>query len=53
MGRDGIEPPTPGGKAEYRCYEGMLHGFILMGGVLDTAREAVPDCALRLKQALA
>ena len=30
-----------------------MHGFILMGGVLDTARAAVADCALRLKRAFA
>jgi hypothetical protein len=30
----------------------MVHGFILMGGVLDTARGAVADCAERLKRGL-
>ena len=42
-----------GVKVEYRCYEDMVHGFILMGGVLDTARLAVADCAERLKRAFA
>lgn len=44
---------SAGVKVEYRCYEDMVHGFILMGGVLDTARAAVADCALRLKRAFA
>ena len=41
-----------GVAVEYRCYEDMVHGFILMGGVLDTARVAVADCAARLAQAM-
>ncbi|MBI3375878.1 MAG: alpha/beta hydrolase [Betaproteobacteria bacterium] len=41
-----------GVAVEYRCYEDMVHGFIIMGGVLDTARAAVADCAERLKRGL-
>ena len=41
-----------GVAVEYRCYEDMVHGFILMGGVLDTARVAVADCAARLPRPL-
>ena len=33
---------------EYVCYEGMIHGFITMGKVLDTANDAVRDCATAL-----
>jgi acetyl esterase len=40
-----------GVEVEYRCYQDMVHGFIIMGGVLDTARAAVADCAARLKRA--
>ena len=42
---------SAGVAVEHRCYEDMLHGFITMGGVLDTAREAVGECARRLKRA--
>ena len=35
-------------EVSYRCYEDMIHGFIVMGGVLDTAREAVADCCAAL-----
>ena len=40
-----------GGEVEYREYPDMIHGFLLMGGVLDTARAAVEDCAARLRAA--
>ncbi len=36
---------------EYRNYADMVHGFITMGRVLDTANEALADCARALKQA--
>jgi acetyl esterase len=42
-----------GVEVEYRCVDDMVHGFILMGGVLDTARVAVADCAARLERAFA
>ncbi len=38
---------------EYRNYPDMVHGFITMGRVLDTAGEALADCALKLKRAWA
>jgi acetyl esterase len=41
LAREGVE-------VSYRNYEDMVHGFILMGGVLDTAREAVTDCCAAL-----
>ena len=40
-----------GVEVEYRCFDDMVHGFIIMGGVLDTARVAVAGCAARLRQA--
>ncbi|HYD58595.1 MAG TPA: alpha/beta hydrolase [Burkholderiales bacterium] len=35
-----------------REYDDMVHGFILFGGVLDTANEAVHDCCAALRGAL-
>ena len=37
-----------GVKVEYRCFEGQIHGFILMGGVIDEANRAVDWCAAAL-----
>jgi hypothetical protein len=31
----------------------MVHGFLLMGGVLDTANAAVAECCAALQQAFA
>ena len=42
--REGVE-------VEYRDYPDMIHGFIVMGGVLDTANEAVADCCAALQRA--
>jgi acetyl esterase len=42
--RDGVE-------VEYRDYADMIHGFIVMGGVLDTANAAVADCCAALRRA--
>jgi acetyl esterase len=36
---------------EYREYPDMVHGFILFGGVLDTAKSAVADCCAALRSA--
>jgi acetyl esterase len=35
----------------YRCYEGMVHGFITMGRVLDAAGRALEECGAALTQA--
>jgi acetyl esterase len=35
----------------YREYPDMIHGFILMGGVLDTANAAVAECCAQLARA--
>jgi acetyl esterase len=35
----------------YRDYPDMIHGFIVMGGVLDTANAAVADCCAALRRA--
>ena len=40
-----------GVKVEYRNYADMVHGFITMGRVLDTANAALADCATALKRA--
>lgn len=41
-----------GNRAEHVNYEGMIHGFFNMQGVLDVAREAVRDAARKLARAL-
>jgi acetyl esterase len=40
-----------GVKAAYREYPDMVHGFILFGGVIDTANAAVADCCAALRAA--
>lgn len=35
----------------YRDYPDMIHGFILMGGALDTATQAVAECCAQLAKA--
>jgi acetyl esterase len=40
-----------GVEVAYREYPDMVHGFIVMGGVLDTANAAVADCCAALRQA--
>jgi acetyl esterase len=42
---------TDGVQVEYRNYPDMVHGFITMGRVLDTANAALADCARALKKA--
>jgi acetyl esterase len=38
-----------GVKAEYRNYPDMVHGFITMGRVIETANVALDDCARALR----
>ena len=40
-----------GVKTEYREFPDMVHGFLLMGGVLDTANEAMAACCAALRGA--
>jgi acetyl esterase len=40
-----------GVAVEYREYSDMVHGFITMGRVLDTANRALADCARALRDA--
>jgi acetyl esterase len=40
-----------GVEVAYREYPDMVHGFILMGGVLDTANAAIADCCAALRRA--
>jgi acetyl esterase len=39
-----------GNEVAYREYPDMIHGFIVMGGVLDTANAAVEDCCTALRR---
>ena len=39
-----------GGEVAYRDYPDMVHGFIVMGGVLETANAAVEDCCAELRR---
>jgi acetyl esterase len=40
-----------GVEVAYREYPDMVHGFLLMGGVLDTANAAVAQCCAALREA--
>ena len=42
---------SAGVEVEYREYADMIHGFILFGGVVDTANAAVAECCARLRAA--
>ena len=44
LAREGVE-------VAYREYSDMVHGFILFGGVLDTANAAVVECCEKLRGA--
>jgi len=51
-GREYAERMQKEGVAvEYKNYPDMVHGFITMGRVLDTANAALADCARALKKA--
>ena len=41
-----------GVAVEQKCYDGMIHGFMRMGGRVDTAITALDDAALALRRAL-
>jgi acetyl esterase len=50
-GREYAERMAKEGVAvSYREYPDMVHGFILMGGVLDTANAAVVECCAKLRE---
>jgi acetyl esterase len=40
-----------GVEVAYRDYPDMIHGFVLMGGALDTANAAVAACCVELSKA--
>ncbi len=42
-----------GNRARYVCFERQIHGFVLMGRVLDEANTAVALCAAELRRGLA
>jgi len=51
-GRQYVERLARAGvEVAYRDYPDMIHGFILMGGALDTANAAVADCCAALRRA--
>ena len=35
----------------YKCYDGMIHGFITMGRIIDAANQAVAECGQALSRA--
>ncbi len=41
-----------GNRATHICFERQIHGFFLMGGVIDESNTAVAICAAELKRAL-
>jgi acetyl esterase len=41
-----------GVRATYRCYDGMIHGFMTMSGAVNMAGEAIDAAAAAVKQAL-
>jgi len=41
-----------GGRVDYVCYGGMIHGFVPMGRLIDTGNRAVSHIAASLHQAL-
>jgi acetyl esterase len=50
-GREYAERMAKAGvEVAYREYPDMVHGFILFGGVLDTANAAVAECCDKLRQ---
>ena len=42
-----------GNTTSYVCFDRQIHGFILMGKVLDEAHAAVALCAAELRRAFA
>jgi len=44
---------SAGGQASAKRYDGMIHGFFQLGGVVDRNRELLDDCAGALRAALA
>jgi acetyl esterase len=42
---------TAGVPVTYTCYDGMIHGFFMMGGIMEAANQAVREAAAALAQA--
>jgi acetyl esterase len=38
-----------GAKVRYQCFDGMIHGFITMSGVLTVANDAIAECGKELR----
>jgi acetyl esterase len=41
-----------GVAVESKCYDGMIHPFISLGGIVDGGRDAIADAAVKLRVAL-
>ena len=41
-----------GVAVDYQCYDGMIHGFVTMSGVLDQAQQALQQAGQAVQQAL-
>ena len=41
-----------GGRVDYVCYGGMIHGFMPMGKLIDTGNRAISHVAASMRQAL-
>ncbi len=41
-----------GNEVRYQCFDGMIHGFITMSGVLKVANEAISECGKELQKYL-
>jgi acetyl esterase len=39
-----------GVPVKYYCYDGMIHGFMTMSGVLSVANQAIADCCAELRK---
>ena len=42
-----------GVPTEYRCHEGMIHGFVSITGLIESAEAGLADCAAALRAAFA
>ena len=53
LDRPQIVTRTSGNRVTLANYEGMIHGFFLMGGAVDAARRAAAQSAQALREAFA
>jgi acetyl esterase len=43
---------SAGVAVELKCYEGMIHPFVSLSGIIDAGRAAITDSASAVRQAL-